>query len=135
MEKIIKSAAIILIIFLYIACVERTPEEILKQKFNISLKGVDYKVETFEEQWCPNGDGYTYIEFKFNTLTENNIKYFHSLGLKKMPILKKQEIPNRCLIENGYYLFEREDQDDVRDYKLFVIDIKTNRAILYFQYL
>ena len=58
---------------------KRTPEKLLKQQFNISLKDFDYSIETFEEQWCPNGDGELLIVIKFNELTQKNIEYFKSL--------------------------------------------------------
>ena len=84
MEKMIKIGVIMLCMcFLYSACAKRTPEGILKQQFNISLKGFDYQVETFEEQWNPNGDGYAYIVFRFEALTGNNINYFLLSGLKE----------------------------------------------------
>ena len=126
---------VLFILVLYCACTNRTPERILKQQFNISLKGFDYQVVTIEEQWNPNGDGYAYIVFKFNSLTEDNIKYFKLSGLKELPILENNEIPDRFLYEKGYYLFEKEDTNDVRDFKLFVVDIENNKAILYFQYM
>ncbi|MBR5689610.1 MAG: hypothetical protein IKX17_04095 [Prevotella sp.] len=134
MEKIIRfSLIVLLVVFLHSACTTRTPEKILEQQFNISLKDFDYQVETFDEQWNPNGDGYVYIVFKFNELTENNINYFQSLGLKELPVSEDNEIPDRFLSENGYYLFEKEDSNDERNFKLFVVDTEHNKAILYYQ--
>ena len=136
MEKYIKSFILTLLtMFLYSACIARSPESILRQQFNISLSGFDYDVETFEEQWAPNGDGYVYIVFKFNILTESNVEYFLKSGLKKLPMSEKEKIPDRFLFENGYYIFEAEDPNDVRDYKLFIVDTDNNNATLYFQYM
>ena len=105
MEKIIKfSLMVLFVVLLYSSCTTRTPEKILEQQFNITLKDFDYQVETFEEQWNPNGDGYVCIVFKFNELTEENVNYFQSLGLKELPVSKDNEIPDRFLSENGYYL-------------------------------
>ena len=131
MEKVMKFGVIVLFTFFCSACTIRTPERILKQQFNISLKGFDYQVETFEDDWFPNGDGSVYIVFKFNTLTEDNIKYFQSAGFKDLPILEHQEIPDRFLFENGYYLLERDNPADERDFKLFVVDTDHNKAVLY----
>lgn len=123
------------VVLLYGACTTRTPEKILEQQFNITLKDFDYQVETFEEQWNPNGDGYAYIVFKFNELTEKNINYFQSLGLRELPVLDNKEIPDRFLLDNGYYLLEKEDINDERDFKLLIVDIENNKAILYYQYM
>lgn len=65
---------------------KRTPERILKMVFDISLKDFDYTVETFEEQWCPNGDGYALVIYKFNKLTQENIDYLKGFGLKPLPV-------------------------------------------------
>ncbi len=136
MEKITRLGMIVLfVVLLHSACTKRTPERILKQQFNITLKEFDYDVETFEEQWCPNGDGYVLIVFKFNKLTQKNINYLQLLGLKELPISKNNVIPNRFLFDNGYYLFENENINDERDFKLFVVDTKNNKAILYYQYM
>ena len=136
MEKIIKLSVIVLfVVLLHSACTKRTPEKVLEQQFNITLKEFDYKVETFEEQWCPNGDGYVLIVFKFNELTQNNINYFQSLGFKELPISEKNVIPSRFLFDNGYYLFENENINDERDFKLFIVDTENNKAILYYQYM
>lgn len=134
MEKISRLGVMTLfVVLLQSACTTRTPEAILKQQFNIALNGFDYQVETFDEQWNPNGDGYSYIVFRFKALTENNINYFLSSGLKELPILDNKEIPDRFLFDNGYYLFEREDSNDERDFKLFIVDTENNKAILYYQ--
>lgn len=136
MEKIVKLGVVVLFMsFLHGACTTRTPEKILEQQFNISLKDFDYQVETFEEQWNPNGDGYAYIVFIFNELTENNINYLLSSGLKELPIPDRKEIPDRFLCDNGYYLFEKVDSNDERDFKLFVVDTENYKAVLYYQYM
>lgn len=67
------------------------------------------------------------------TATSNNINYFLSSGLKELPILDNKDIPDRFLFDNGYYLFEKEDSNDERDFKLFIVDTENNKAILYYQ--
>ena len=136
MKKIIKLGVIALFVVLqHSACTKRTPENILKQQFNITLTGFDYKVETFEEQWNPNGDGYVYIVFQFNEITQNNINYLKSSGFKELPISQRNVIPDRLLFDKGYYLFENENKNDERDFKLFIVDTDKNKAILYYQYM
>lgn len=136
MEKINKLGVIMLFaVLLHSACTKRTPEEILKLQFNITLTGFDYKVETFEEQWNPNGDGYVFIVFKFNEITQSNINYLKSSGFKELPVSHKNVIPDRFLFDKGYYIFDNENINDERDFKLFVIDTCNNKAILYYQYM
>lgn len=135
-KTIIKIGVIALFaVLLNSACTKRTPENILKQQFNITLTGFDYKVETFEEQWNPNGDGYVFIVFKFNEITQSNINYLKSSGFKELPISQSNVIPDRLLFDKGYYLFENENKNDERDFKLFIVDTEKNKAILYYQYM
>jgi hypothetical protein len=104
------------------------------------LEGFDYSVEKFNEQWNPNGDGYTLIIFKFNNLTSKNLDYFRSLKPKQLPILKQKiiqiapnSIPKNYFFSNkGYYLYEYET-NDTRNFKIIIIDINSKKAILYYQ--
>jgi hypothetical protein len=78
MKKLIIIASIIILTGIIIYGVysiffKRTPEKILKTVFNISLDGFDYTIVSFEEQWCPNGDGHALVIYKFNSLVEQFI--------------------------------------------------------------
>ena len=117
------------------ACTIRTPERILQQQFRFRLKGFDYQVETFEEQWCPNGDGNVLIVFKLKELTQKNIHYIQSLGMKKLPMNENSEIPDFLYVDSGYYSFENEDINDERDFKLLIIDTDKKKITLYYQYM
>ena len=108
---------------------KRTSERLLEWTFNIGLEDFDYAVESFDEQWCPNGDGYVLIIFKFNGLTQNNIDYLKKVGLQTLPISKAnslQMVPN--IIPNeywysdtGYYTYELESPTDQRNFKVFIV--------------
>jgi ABC-type sulfate transport system substrate-binding protein len=130
-----KLSTITLFILLLHSCTQRTPEKILEQQFNVSLKNFTYIVETFEEQWNPNGDGYVLIIFNFSELTKQNINYLKSLHFNELPIQKNNVIPSRFLFDKGYYSFINEDVHDERDFRLFIVDTKNNKAILYYQYM
>ena len=118
---------------------KRTPESVLKVTFSISLKGFDYRVETFEEQWCPNGDVISHTVFNFNELTKENIDYLKSFGLKPLPISEKErkiigEVPKEFLeADTGYYIYEPLSEYDTRDYKVFIVDTERKIAVLYYQ--
>ena len=122
---------------------KHTPESVLKTTFGISLKDFDYSVETFEEQWCPNGDGQALVIYKFNKLTQANIDYLKGFGLKPLPISEEErklmmfnEIPKEYFeVDTGYYIYEPLSTHDFRDYKVFVVDIDKKIAILYYQYM
>ena len=120
---------------------KRTPESVLKSTFGISLKDFDYSVETFEEQWCPNGDGQALVVYKFNKLTQENIDYLKGFGLKPLPISEEErniiwEIPKQFFESNtGYYIYESLHNIDFRDYKVFVVDTEKKIAVLYYQYM
>lgn len=132
---------------------KRTPEKLLKQQFNISLKDFDYSIETFEEQWCPNGDGELLIVIKFNELTQKNIEYFKSLdNIQPLPVSEMEyhqmganKISKQLLKANtGYYIYQVgrianwEEVKGVKmalDFKLFIVDTENNKAVLYYQFM
>lgn len=121
-----------------------TPESVLKATFGISLKNFDYSIETFDEQWSPNGDGQVLVIYKFNSLTQDNILYLKKNGLKPLPILMEDynnmvfnKLTEEYLkIDTGYYIYERLSTVDFkRNYQVFVVDTKKRIAILYYQYM
>ena len=133
--------AFVILLILDKTSFKRTPERVLKATFGISLKDLDYSVETFEEQWLSNGDGYTFVVFRFNKLTQENIDYLKSFGLKPLPFSEKvrsllnfSEISIKHFkVDIGYYLHIPLHSIDVRDYKIFIIDTENKIAILYYQ--
>jgi len=138
-----KFGAIVFVVLLFSACI-RTPENVLKQQFDITLQGFDYEVETFEDKLGPDGEGHILIVFQFNELTQAHINYFQSQGLKKLPIPEKRILPSHFSCDNGYYLFENESANisDERvlgsfmgNFKLFIVDTDKNKATLYYQYM
>lgn len=120
---------------------ERTPEHLLEWSFNISLKGFDYSVESFDEQWCPNGDGHLLIIITFNELTQKNIEYLKTFSHQELPISqadKRQmgasQIPNKySYADSGLYIYVPEDPNDDRNFKIFIVDTEKNTAVLYYQ--
>ena len=148
MKKLIIIVSIILLLVVIVQGIQcfffrHTPERLLKWQFNISLKGFDYTIETFEEQWCPNGDGQALVIYKFNKLTPENIDYLKSFALKPLPISEKDsklmtfnEIPKEYFnVDTGYYIYEPLSTHDPRDYKVFVVDTEKKMAVLYYQYM
>lgn len=152
---IIVSAIILMCVIaygVYSLFLKQTPEKILDQWFNITLKGFDYNVNTFEEHWVANGDGYMLIVIKFNELTSENINYFENLPMKSLPISKKeyrQMIPNNMpqkylKADIGYYIYQLGEVQDMEkiigikdtfalDFKIFIIDTEKKMAVLYYQ--
>jgi hypothetical protein len=157
MKKIIIIVSIIILISIvlygvYALFLKRTPERILKQIFDISLKDFDYCVDTFEEQWCPNGDGHVLIVYKFNKLTQENIDYLKEFDLKPLPISETDYLLMHSILEqfrnanNGYYLFRTgritnyETSDGFKDefaldFYIFTIDTESNMAVLYYSFM
>ena len=137
--------ALIILLILDKIVFKLTPESVLKTTFNISLKNFDYSVETFEYQWYnnPSGDGHTFVIYRFNKLTQDNIDYLKEFGLKSLPISEEDsnlmdfnKVPKEYFIVNtGYYIYEPLNKHDVRDYQVFVVDTVKKVAILYYQYM
>lgn len=96
----------------------------------------EYKVETFKDEWAPNGDGESLIIFSIpkeqqSLLVQSSIKK----EFKKLPI--KEELPDRMIYNYldkfdslGYY-FLNIDENDNRNYTLCVISQKNNKIIIY----
>jgi hypothetical protein len=122
---------------LVLQCVRRTPEAILKQQFQIHLNEFNYSVESFNEQWDVNGDGYCQIIFNVD-FTPANFDYLKKLKPSALPVSKNlstNSIPKQFIeAHKGYYFYESSD-DDARSFKIFILDTIANKAVLYYQIL
>ena len=135
-------AAVIVLMIQHITF-KHTPESVLKVHFKMSLKGFDYTVDTFQEQWCPNGDGEAFVIYKFNELTQDNIDYLKGFGLKPLPISGEgveQRVSNKIhkeyySIDTGYYFYGPLSSHDPGDYKILILDIEKKIMIFYYQYI
>jgi hypothetical protein len=116
--------------------VKRTPEKILKQQFDIDLSNFNYSITSFQEEWGDNGDGFCQIVFNLDEITPNNLDYLKSINAKSLPFVERIS-PNELAWEylnakNGLYLYDV-SSDDVRNFKLFIVDTKNKKAVLYYQ--
>ena len=155
MKKIIVIALVmalsgITFYWVYDLFIKQTPEKLLKQQFNISLKDFDYSIETFEEEWGLNGDGHTLVIIKFNELTPKNIDYFKSLdNIQPLPVSEMEyhqmgvnKIPKQLLkADTGYYIYQVgrianwEEVKGVKmalDFRIFIVDTEKKVAVLYY---
>lgn len=127
---------VLIFAIVYIMFIKRTPEKILKQQFNIDLSDFNYSVMSFQEEWGDNGDGFCQIVFNLEKITSNNLDYLKSMNTKTLPIIEKlspNELDwNYLNSKNGFYLYNA-SSDDIRNFKLFIIDIKNKKAVLYYQ--
>ena len=152
MIAVLAILATILLVFIVLFILDRTllkptPKSVLKTAFNISLKNFNYTVETFERQWCPNGDGHTLAIYKFNKLTQENIGYLKGFDLKPLPISEEDsklmdfnKIPKEYFsVGAGYYIYKptntNSQPQNSWDYKVFVVDTVKKVAVLYYQYM
>lgn len=65
--------------------VERTPEYILWKVHGLNVENTEHWVYAFEEQWCPDGDGFLKIKMKV-ALADEQIEHLISTGAKTLPI-------------------------------------------------
>lgn len=152
MKKIIITIFTIFLVIIIVLVVEhifhkQTPKSALKIAFNMNFRNFDYTVETFEEQWCPNGDGRTFVICKFNKLSRQNIDYLKGFGLKQLPISEEERrlmdfnrVPKEYFnVSTGYYIYKPTNASNEPlnswDYKVFVVDTVKNIAVLYYQYM
>jgi len=89
-----------------------------------------------KEQWDYNGDGFCLIVFDFSQLGTQKNNVIINNNFKELPIVDKleiSEIPESYLRSRfGYYLLQKE-KDDLRDFKIFIIDTELKKGILYYQ--
>lgn len=138
MKRKILIVIITVLIFtiIYVMFIKRTPEKILKQQFNIDLSNFNYSVISFQEEWGDNGDGFCQIVFNLEEITPNNLDYLKSINAKSLPIVERTS-PNELAWEylnakNGLYLYDV-SSDDIRNFKLFIVDTNNKKAVLYYQ--
>jgi hypothetical protein len=122
--------------FTYEAYLKRTPEKILLNQFGISLKGYNYSIISHNEQWDYNGDGYCLILFDLAQLDTQEFNTLINDNFKELPIdneLEVNDIPEIYLkSQDGYYIFQVENEDS-RDFRIFIINTKLKKGILYYQ--
>jgi len=115
---------------------KRTPEKILLSQFGVSLKGYDYSIISINEQWDYNGDGFCMIQFDLARFRSQDFNNIVNSSFIKLPIeneIEASEIPELYLkSQTGYYRLETA-KGDPRDFKIFIINTDTKKAILYYQ--
>jgi len=132
MEKIGRISIVIIAIFLLPSC--RTPRSIIKAVYGIDINMWYYTVETFDNQWCLNGDGDCYISLDISGNTDFHIQYLLDKGFKPLPVIgfdNHTDILSYYVhTENkGYYLI---DYKDYGNYSLIVVDINEKKMIIYY---
>ena len=73
-------------ILLSLVSCTRTPERILSKVWGVNVKGLEYSVTSFKDQWCGNGDGETEIKMAVE-LPQKDIDNLISHGAKPLPIV------------------------------------------------
>lgn len=96
----------------------------------------EYKVETFKDEWSPNGDGESLIIF--DVLPEQQLELQNKCIEKKynkLPI--KEDLPDNVVFNYldktdslGFYLLNTEKKDE-RNYSIVILNLKTHKLIVY----
>ena len=73
-------------ILLSLVSCTRAPERILSKTWGVNVKGLEYSVTSFKDQWCGNGDGETEIKMAVE-LPQKDIDNLISHGAKPLPIV------------------------------------------------
>jgi hypothetical protein len=126
---------ILLLFSIYWLKIRRTAYSVAHVLTNINISK-DYKLDTYKDEWAPNGDGESLIIFSIPKQQEPNlIQSCIGHGFRKLPI--KEELPDNTIYNYldksdslGYY-FLNIDKSDNRNYKLFVVNQKNKKLIIY----
>ena len=127
---------ILLLLFgLYWFKIRRTAYSVAQILTKIEISK-EYKVETFKDEWAPNGDGESLIIF--SVPKQQELKLVQSCirqGFKQLPV--KEELPDNMIYNYldksdtlGYYSLDI-DKTDNRNYTLFVVTRKSKKLIIY----
>lgn len=116
------------------SCMRRTPENLLKNQFQIELSDFDYSILSFEEDWIL-ADGECRIVFSFDSITPNNIRYLIDKGavpFSNKTIDSSYRIPPKYLNGEGYFFYKEEDGHS-ENYSYFILDLNKKEAVFYYQ--
>jgi hypothetical protein len=133
--KIFSIIVIVLIICFYWVVLRRTAYTVANVLTSLNISK-EFKVEKFEDNWLPNGDGESLIIFSFTKEQESNIiqsclenKY------KKLPISEK--LPDNYIYNFynesdslGYYSLSIDNKDS-RSYTICLVNMKNKQIIIY----
>ena len=104
-------------ILLSLVSCTRTPERILSKVWGVNVKGLEYSVTSFRDQWSGIGDGETEIKMTVQ-LPQKDIDNLISHGAKPLPIVdaenKKrwlERISGVAFATDGIYFVEQGEQE------------------------
>ncbi len=124
-----------LLLFVLSSC-SRTPEQVISKIWGIDVKKVEHRVDSFKDQWCPNGDGECEVKMHI-VLSDKDIEQLVSQGAQPLPITEK---PN--LIDylerlsgikgaiNGVYYFKPEGSQAPLEHTFLIYD-KDSQTLFY----
>lgn len=116
---------------------KRNPDTTLRSVplslFKVNIDEISPVVTRFEEQWCPNGDGYCCIEFKYEGEHPAFFEQFKHLPFKE-DWRQPTGVPRYFKdLQAGYYLFHYY-KTDPRDHEFLIIDSANRTGVLYCEY-
>lgn len=136
-RKIIYSA----IAFLFVATegcsfLSRDPVKVLpmivEMEFGIKINEINPVVTDYEEVWCPSGDGFCRIEFKYEGDHPDFFQRFRLLPFNENWERRSTLSVDYWNLQEGYYLFKA-DVDDPRDYFVLIINAANHTGILFYE--
>lgn len=124
-----------LLFSLYWINIRRTAYSVTNDLTNLNINK-EYKIDTFKDEWLPNGDGESLIIFSIPDQQESIlIQSCIEQGFKPLPI--KEELPDNLINSYlnktdslGYYSLYI-NKSDYRNYKITIINQKKKKLIIY----
>ena len=108
-------------ILLSLVSCTRTPERILSKTWGVNVKGLEYSVTSFKDQWYGNGDGETEIKLAVE-LPQKDIDNLISRGAKPLPIVGPENMKRwlerisgiDCATDGVYFLEQGKQEQECK---------------------
>ena len=124
-----------LLLFIFSSC-SRTPEQVISRKWGIDVNKIEHRVDSFKDQWCPNGDGECEVKMHI-VLSDKDLEQLVNQGARPLPITEEPNLINYLErlagikgATNGVYYFKSEGSQDPLEHTFLIYD-KDSQTLFY----
>ena len=127
-----KSSLIILLLSLCLlpSC-HRTPEQVISRVWDINVRKIEHRVDSFTDEWCLNGDGICEIKMHI-VLPKQEIDKLISKGARPLPISEEprlvdylEQLSGIKDAKNGVYIYWPEGSQAPLEHIFLIYDQDT----------
>ena len=124
-----------LLLFIFSSC-SRTPEQVISWKWGINVNKIEHRVDSFKDQWCPNGDGECEVKMHI-VLSDKDLEQLVNQGAQPLPITEEPNLVDYLErlsgikgATNGVYYFKPEGSQAPLEHTFLIYD-KDSQTLFY----